>query len=160
MGHSRTSDEGLMASRRTAPPRYGVGGSIIRRVCTRPADTERLLRYLYDGRNRNRIRPTRVSIMELGSRLILRSEQTGSDGARRGDGRQRTMRNGLSISFITAFGHGLRLDALAAPGYRGALSQGTNVDLEQTTYLAQDRGHIACGAIHHLAASHSLWPAA
>lgn len=100
--------------------------------------------------------------MELGSQLILRSEQTGSDGARRGDGdgRHRTMRNGLSTSFITAFGHGLRLDALAAPGYRGALSQGTNVDLKQTTYLAQDRGHIACGAIHHLAASHSLWPVA
>lgn len=57
MGHSRTSDQGLMASRRTAPaptptpapPCYGVGGSITRRVCTRPADTERLLQYLDDG---------------------------------------------------------------------------------------------------------------
>lgn len=61
MGHSRTSDEGLMASRRTAPPCYGVGGSIIRRACTRPADTERLLRYLHDGLNRNRNRHESVS---------------------------------------------------------------------------------------------------
>ena len=31
------------------------------------------------------------------------------------------MRNGLSTAFFMAFGHGLRLDAFAAPGYRGAL---------------------------------------
>lgn len=29
------------------------------------------------------------------------------------------MRYGLTTSFVMAFGHGLRLDALAAPGYRG-----------------------------------------